>query len=81
MYGLFFPVFQFYAKSTPCVIISQPRNTSCIFRQSQIENLSNLRHRLIWVLDRMTNRPRVLVDLVIISTNERLVAEEMNGCV
>lgn len=47
----------------------------------QIEQFLQNLHRLLWVLDRMANRPLVLIDLVIVPPFFRLVPKEMNGLV
>lgn len=47
--------------------------------QSQIEQLLDLSHGFIRVVDRMSNGPRIGVDLVVVSSYIRLVAEEVDG--
>jgi hypothetical protein len=43
------------------------------------EQLLQLGNGLIGIQDGMPNRPRVLKDLVVVATLERLVAEEVDG--
>lgn len=51
----------------------QPRT-----RQSQVENLFEDPDSVLWPLDRVPNRPRIGVDLVVVATLESLVAEEVD---
>lgn len=46
--------------------------------QSQVEQLLQLRHGIFWFCDCMSNRPWVIVDLVVVSTRGTFVAKEMN---
>jgi hypothetical protein len=48
---------------------------------SEIKQLLHLRIRICWVLNGMPNRPRVLINLVVITPLHRLVAEEMDSVV
>jgi hypothetical protein len=45
---------------------------------SQPEQLSDLRHRVLWILDTMADRSRILEDLVVVAALESLVAEEVD---
>ena len=52
---------------------SQPRT-----RQSQVEKLLDDPHRVLRALDSMPDRPGILIDLIIITILEALVAEEVD---
>ena len=51
------------------------------FKRLQLKQLLELCHRLLWVLDTVSDRARVLVDLVVVTALVRLVTEEVNRLV
>jgi hypothetical protein len=50
-------------------------------RPSKVKHLLDLRICIIWIENRMSNRPRIREDLVIVATRERLVAKEVDSCI
>ena len=55
------------------------RSTKVVDFFSQPKQFTQLHHRILRVLDTMADRPRILKDLVVVATLERLVAEEMHS--
>lgn len=55
------------------------KHASICRRESKIEQLLDLGVCVVWVLDSMANCSRVLVDLVVVSTLECLVAKEVDS--
>jgi hypothetical protein len=49
--------------------------------QSDAKSLSDLLKAVGGILDRVANGPGVLVDLIVVTTRESFVAEEVNGLV
>lgn len=58
--------------------VSVPELQGRYCSNSELEDLLQLLHRVIGVLNCMTNCPLVLEDLIVVTTFEGLVAEEMN---
>lgn len=49
--------------------------------QSEPKRLLDLLQTINRIRDRMSNRPRILVDLIVVASREALVAKEVNGLV
>jgi hypothetical protein len=52
--------------------------STAVVASSQVKGLLDLRIAIIRILNAMANRPRILIDLVVVATLERLVAEEVD---
>lgn len=48
---------------------------------SEVKQLLDLRVRIIRIENRMSNRPRIRENLVVIATRESLVAKEVDSCI
>jgi hypothetical protein len=58
-----------------------PERTFLLLLLKRLEQLLQLRIRIVRILDRVTNRPLIAVDLIIITTLIRLITKEMNRLV
>lgn len=61
------------------VVSTRQRHSRLLATMSQPEQLSYLRHSVLWIFDTMPDSPRIFKDLIVVSTLERLVSEEMDS--